>query len=272
MLDREEYVEQAYFYRTLRERVEQGGATQEQLQLIRHELLATTRLPMAIDYMITELKHSGSIGPAMQNLKHYFTPFQAYLVHESEEETGRFDFFTALRVLEHEAEYRANSPDVQGLFFYQFETLCRNRLKYDSGIAAMAGDPIYDEGWRAWLGILRHQIGLVDFADLVYVRSSHYNRKPGEEDIPTLFGEREGKIAFANHKKDPLHLFSALQRHLDYPTVPRQHRVDEPEALVPLLVTRIEQLEAKVDLLQEELRGGINLSKYYVGDDRGKKS
>ena len=34
---------------------------------------------------------------------------------------------------------------------------------------------------------------------------------------PMLFGEKEGKIAWANRKKDPLYLFAALQRHLGYP-------------------------------------------------------
>ena len=36
-----------------------------------------------------------------------------------------------------------------------------------------------------------------------------------------LFGEKEGRIAMANRRKDPLYLFSALQRHLGYPSVPR---------------------------------------------------
>ena len=39
--------------------------------------------------------------------------------------------------------------------------------------------------------------------------------------IPTLFGEKEGKIARANRGRDPLYLFSALQRQLGYPEVPR---------------------------------------------------
>ena len=55
---------------------------QELLEQIRYELLTTTKLPLAIDYLLTELKHSGQMAPAMKKLAHYFTPFQAYLVEE----------------------------------------------------------------------------------------------------------------------------------------------------------------------------------------------
>ena len=48
--------------------------------------------------------------------------------------------------------------------------------------------------------------------------------------FPTLFGEKEGKIARANRGRDPLYLFSALQRQLGYPEVPRPRRPDEAEA------------------------------------------
>ncbi|NQT15719.1 MAG: hypothetical protein HQ582_23380, partial [Planctomycetes bacterium] len=57
-LDREEYVEQAYFYRTLRERMQQSMSTQELLTAIRQEILSTTNLPMALDFMATELRHT----------------------------------------------------------------------------------------------------------------------------------------------------------------------------------------------------------------------
>ncbi len=79
---------------------------QELLEQIRFELLATTKLPMAVDYLLTELKHSGQMSSAMSKLSHYFTPFQSYLVGQAEEETGRFAMETALQVLEAEAKYR----------------------------------------------------------------------------------------------------------------------------------------------------------------------
>lgn len=269
LLPHEEYVEQAYFFRTLRERLQEDGSTQDHLQLISQELLATTQLPMAIQFLVTELKFSGGFAPAMKRLPHYFTSFQTYLIEEAENDAGQFDFLVALEILERDAEYRGGTPTVQGAFFYQFEAISRNRLKYDHGLTAMSGDPIYDEAWSEWLIILRGQIGLVDFADMVFVRSENYEKKPGEENIQVLFGEREGKIAGANHRKDPIHLFNALQRHLHYPEVPRHKRADDAESLLPLLMSKVEQLEAKVSLLEEELQGGINLSKFYVREKGG---
>ena len=52
MLDREEYIEQAYLFRTLGERMRDGAATQEALVSLGHEVLATTKLPLAIDYLV----------------------------------------------------------------------------------------------------------------------------------------------------------------------------------------------------------------------------
>ena len=107
MLNREEYVEQAYFYRTLRERMQQSVSTQELLDSIRHEILSTTSLPMALEFMVGELKLTGGFASAMERLLHYFTPFQAFVIREAEKDTGRFDFRIGLEILQHEAEYRA---------------------------------------------------------------------------------------------------------------------------------------------------------------------
>ena len=104
-LERAEYVEQAYMYQLLRERTAEDMPMQELLEQIRYELLATTNLPHAVDYLLSELKHSGQMSPAMHKLSHYFTPFQAYLVHQAEREAGRFTMETALQVLESEAKY-----------------------------------------------------------------------------------------------------------------------------------------------------------------------
>src|SRR5262245_15414083 len=143
-LDREEYIEQAYFFRALRERLAEGQATQSVLDRLDQEMLSTTRLPMAIQFLATELKHSGLLSSGFARLGHYFTPFQAYVLQGSEDESKRFSAELALLVLEREAEFRAGgiSPGVDstpgppvtpaGLFVYQFEVLCRNRLGYDA--------------------------------------------------------------------------------------------------------------------------------------------
>jgi len=268
-LDREEYVEQAYFFRTLRERMEVGMSTQELIGGIRHELLSTTKLPLALDFMAAELRLVGGFSSAMARLTHYFTPFQAFVVREAERDEGKFDIRIALEVLEREAEYRAKGMSVQGIFLYQFETLCRNRLGYDRGLEAMAGDSVYDVGWRDWMDTVRRQVGIIDIADLIFVRSEYYRMLKGDPEKPILFGEKEGKIALANRQKDPLFLFSALARHLGYPSVPRpKHQEAEGQRLL-VMQRRIERLEQRIKLLEEEVRGGINLARFYVGSKPG---
>lgn len=272
MLDRTEYIEQAYFYRMLRERMQQNLATQDLLGSIREEVLATAKLPLAIDFLQAELRHLGVLGTAMARLRHYFTSFQTFLVQESENERGRFDFRTALEILEREALYRAESATPQGVFLFQFETLCRNRLGYDKGLAAIAEDPIFNSDWKEWILTVRRQIGIVDFADFVYVRSQLYVQQQAkrqdfvdpEDKRPVLFGEAERRIALANRRKDPLLLFSALQRQLGYPSVPRPKPVDDVKEKTEQLSRRVERMEGRLKLLEEEQRGGIDITKLYA--------
>jgi hypothetical protein len=219
--------------------------------------------------MGSELRLTGGFATAMAHLPHYFTPFQTYVVSEAERAEGRFDFRVALEVLEREADYRSRGASPQGVFLYQFETLCRNRLGYERGLEAMAGDEIYDAAWREWILMVRRQVGLVDFADMIYVRSELYRKTRGEAEKPILFGEKEGKIALANRRKDPLFLFAALARHLGYPSVPRPTVEDTHRDQLPALTRKFERLESRVKLLEEELRGGINLSRYYVDKPAG---
>ena len=71
------------------------------------------------------------------------------------------------------------------------------------------------------------------------------------------------KIAFANRGKDPLFLFSALQRQLGYPAVPRPKQLDESQKLLRMLELKVERLEARIKLLEEEEKGGIDITKFY---------
>jgi hypothetical protein len=273
MLDREEYIEQAYLFRVLAERIAGGVAAQEALRAIGEEVLATSKLPMAIDYMVGELKLVGTLSTAMARLPHYFSAFQTFVMHEAEEESGRFDVRTALAVLEREATYRAEGATPQGLFFYRLESLSRNRLDYARGLLAVADDPLFDGDWKEWIGTVSRQVGLVDLADLVSVRSPEYWRLEKRDallagrpdtgpDRVILFGEREGRMARANRGKDPIYFFAALQRQLGYPAVPRPApagvAVESPAALA----RRLERLEMRVKLLEEEARGGIDLSRF----------
>jgi hypothetical protein len=209
VLEREEYIEQAYFFRTWRERMAANIPAQEILTRVHEEILTTTRLPLAIQFLATELKHTGVVASGFARLPHYFNTFQAFVVAQAEHEARRFSMDTALLVLERESAYRAAAPPPTGLFVYQFEAVSRNRLGYDQGLQAMARDPLYPNDWRAFLDLVRRQIGVVDFADLVYLRSAFYVMEQRRTDAdyeppaPALFGEKEGKIARANRGRDP---------------------------------------------------------------------
>jgi hypothetical protein len=273
MLDRDEYVEQAYFFEAFRERLLDGLPTQEILARVGEELLATTRLPVAISFLLSEIKLTGAMSPAMARIGHYFTPFQTHVITQAEIDTSRFSMEQALLVLQREARYKSQEPTRAGLFVYQFEAVSRNRLGYGKGLEAMAADPYYDDDWRDYMLQLRARLGDVDFADLIYVRSALYALERTRSNpefrpkFPVLFGEKEGKIARANRGRDPLYLFSALQRHLGYPEVPRPRRPDEAEARIALLEQRVMLLENRIRGLESEIHDEVDLSQFTVKPD-----
>ena len=290
MLAREEYIEQSYLFRTLGERMLDGVATQEALKSLGQEILATTKLPLAIDYLVSDLKLTGTIAPAMRQLNHYFTAFQTFVMSEAEDEEGRFDLRTALLILEREAQYLAEKGTPEGLFFYRFECLSRNRLDYMRGLSATAADDIFNDDWKNWITMVSRQVGLIDLADLIYVRSAellrrqqrqlsfredvdlHSNENTTTQQTAILFGEKEGRIAWANRGKDPLYLFAALQRQLGYPVVPKPKR-QQPQSESPaLMARRIDRLELRVKLLEEETKDGIDLSQFDPKNDLFKES
>lgn len=271
-LDREEYVEQAYFFRVLKERLEDGAPMQEVLLGLREEILATTRLPTAIDFLIGELKLQGHLGDGMRRLSHYFTSFQSFIITRAETEKSRLDFLIALHILEQEAEFRSQGEfEPAALFIYQFECIARNRLGYDDGLLAAAGDPAYPEVWQNWIRKIRFDLGTVDFADLIYHRSQQSvedrQRLTGEAASPpaetTLFSAQAGRIARANRGKDPLYMFAALQRQLGYPRVPRPRAEKAGPMLHPQVEMRLQRLETKLALVEQEQRGELDLSKFY---------
>jgi hypothetical protein len=230
---------------------------------------------LALDFLAGELILHGAFAPAMSRLGHYFTPFQTFVISQAEDERGRFDLNVGLLILQREAEYRATEPTRQGLFLYQFGSICRNRLKYDGGLQAVADDPLFDSKWREWILTVRRQVGLVDIADLIYVRSQYYykrrtrqGRGGDEPEAPILFGEKEGRIAVANRQKDPLLLFSALHRQLGYPEVPRPKPRDESREIIPQLLRRVERLETRLKLVEEETKGGIDIEQFYTAPDQ----
>ena len=246
-------------------------ATQDLLASVREEILSTTKLPLAIDFMTSELKHSGVFSTAMAKLSHYFTPFQTFIVAQAESERGRFDFAVAVEILHREADYRAQEPTAQGLFLYQFETLCRNRLRYDHGLDAMAGDPIYSEDWREWLRIVRRQIGLVDLADMIYVpqrvlsasirQRDGFQRRAGEAGAVRREGGQDrpgpspqGSAVVVLRPAAALGLSRSRA-----PKPPKDERLVHrwPDAAAGAAG------DARIKLVEEEQRGGIDLTKFY---------
>ena len=265
ILDREEYIEQAYFFRAMRERLNDQRAAQDVLESVHEEILATTRLPMAVQFLSAELKHTGLLASGFARLSHYFTPFQAFAIRQCETDTSRFTIQMAMLLLEREAEYRAASPTKPGMFVYQFEGLSRNRLGYDEGLQAMASDPIYDAEWKTYLEQVRRKIGSVDFADLLYVRSEEYVTEQRRNDpdyqppVTPLFGIKEGKIAKANRGRDPLYLFAALQRQLGYPEVPRPQERTDVQTKFEQVTVKLKEMEARLRLVESEVKGQVDL-------------
>jgi hypothetical protein len=270
VLEREEYIEQVYFFRAVRERLTDGLPSQDILARIGEELLSTTRMPLAVSYLHIEMKVSGLLGPAMERLNHYFTPFQAHVVSQAENESSRFPMEQALLVLEREAKFKSENPPLPALFVFQFEALSRNRLGYNKGLAAMAADPLYTDEWREYILTVRSRLGDVDFADLIYVRSEYFARQRRLQNpdfvpkFPILFGEKEGKIARANRGRDPMYLFAALQRQLGYPEVPRTRRPDELEARVLFLEQRVAQLENRLKIAESDIHQDADLAQVVV--------
>jgi hypothetical protein len=276
ILDREEYIEQAYFFRVYRDRLLENVPAQEILAHIREEILATTKLPMAIDFLGGELQMHGKVSAGMSRLPHYFTPFQAFVVSRAEADESKFDIRLALQILEREAEFRAEQFHAQGLFMYQFECLARNRLGYDAGMQAVAGDPAFDANWKDWILKTRIQLGDVDLAELIYTRSQQKveddrRQRKTPPAYPILFGVPEGRIAKANLGKDPVYMFAALQRQLGYPAVPRPKPPRSAPVFDPAVDSRFQRLEARVALLEQEGQGNLDLTKFYKPEefDRG---
>jgi hypothetical protein len=277
-LDKEEFIEQAYLWRTFRERLLDGVPAQEILVQMQEEILSTTNLPMAIDFLLGEARHKGRLSDAMTMMSHYFTPFQSFVMNRAEEEKVRFDMLIALQILAAEAAYRASEKATpQGLFIFNFECIARNRLGYNDGLRAVASDPFFDEPWQRWIRWMNQQLGAAEFSEFLYLRSEfaveekrRVLRDPEwTPENEMLFGVREGRIAKANRGKDPLYMFQALQRQLGYPEVPQPKRRSEENVIHPVIEQRLQQMEKRLKLMEQELKGGIDLSEFYKKPEGG---
>ena len=213
----------------------------------------------------------------MERISHYFTQFQAHVVSQAEsvlsrkgQRWGRYKGYGSGLEPARASASGADSPSLPALFVFQFEAISRNRLGYTRGLAAMAGDPYYNEDWVDYILTLRSRLGDVDFADLIFVRSEQFVRERRRTSpdfvpkFPILFGEKEGKIARANRGRDPMYLFMALQRQLGYPEVPRLRRPDELEARVLLLEQKIAMLENRLKSAESDIQHDVDLAQVLV--------
>ena len=268
LLERDEYVEQSYFFRLFRERIVENVPAQEILARAHEELLSTTKLPYAVQFLSAEIRHAGIMGPGFERLSHYFTPFQSFLIRMAEDEKRKFPMTTALLVLEREAAYKSKNVTPAGLFVFHFETIARNKLGYDEGLKCSAGDSSFDDNWKKYIALVRQSVGTFDFCDLVYLRSAQFvedERRLRPDYIPPIepiFGAKEGKIAKASRGRDPLFLFAALQRQLDYPEVPRPRKRDDWEGTIFKLEAKVRELEARVRILEAEARGTFDPTQF----------
>ena len=287
-LSREEYIEQAYFFKNYHKRLTEGMPSQEILVTLKEEILATTNLPMAIEFLTSEVLHVGRMSEGMGRLGHYFTPFQTFVMCQAEEDRSKFDQTIALKILERQADYLSKSPTAAGLFLYQFECIARNRLGYDAGLVAVAEDSLFDETWQEWIRKMRHQIGMTDFAEMLYRQSEfcqvdqqvqqrrtrqvvESEQSRSESESTFLFGLQEGRIAKANRGKDPLYMFAALQRQLGYPTVPRPKQKSTEPLFHPAVEQRFHRLEQRLKIMENEAKGSFDITEYYKKSEDGEK-
>ncbi len=274
--ERDEYVEQAYFFRAYRERLDENLPAQEILSSVSQEILSTTKLPMALEFLNSELMLHGKITGGMRRLTHYFTPFQCFVLSKAELDRARFDMRTALEILEKEADYLAgDSATPQGLFIFQFESISRNGLGYQEGLKAISEDPMFNKDWAEWIAKIRQSLGAIEFSEMLYARSEfrvkEVRKRTANPDYrpsyPVLFGLQEGRIAKANRGKDPLYMYAALQRHLGYPKVPRPKK-SRSERIDPFIEQRFQQLEMRLKILEAETSGKFDLSQFYVDPNK----
>ena len=121
---------------------------------------------------------------------------------------------------------------------------------------------------KDYIAFTRRQMGVIDLGQLVYLRSELYvadvrRSEPGyEPPVPPVFGVKEGRIAKASRGREPVYLFSALQRQLGYPEVPKPHQRDDLKTRLDAITAKLKELEMRLRLAEGELRGSIDLSQF----------
>ena len=178
VLEREEYIEQVYFFRTLRERLIDGLPSQEILARIGEELLSTTKLPLAVSFLHVDMKGIGVDGAghgADQPLFHAVPGPRRQPGRERHEPVS--DGTSPARPGARSQVQIRRAVAAGAFSCFSSRRLSRNRLGYNKGLAGMADDPIYSDDWKDYILTLRTRLGDVDFADLIFVRSEQFVRE-----------------------------------------------------------------------------------------------
>ena len=260
VLEREEYIEQAYFFHAFRERLIDGLPSQDILSRIGEELLSTTRLPLAVSFLSTDIKGSGVMAPAMARIGHYFTPFQTHVVDQAEQDAQPLRDGASPTGPGAGGEVQGGEPIPAGAVRLPVRGPVAQPARLYEGPGGDGGRPLLHRGLAglhpdAPQPARRRRLRRPDLRALRVFRERAKQLNPEFiPKFPTLFGEKEGKIARANRGRDPMYLFSALQRQLGYPEVPRPRRPDELEARVLLLEQKIAQLENRLKAAESDLQ------------------
>ena len=151
MLDREEYIEQAYLFRVFAERIAAGIAAQEALVSIGQEVLATSKLPMAIDYLVGELKLVGTLSTAMVRL-----PPLLHRLPDLRDATGRGGG-GPVRHADGAGDARARGDlprrggDAAGAVLLPLRVPVAEPPRLRPRPRRVAADDIFDADWKAWI-------------------------------------------------------------------------------------------------------------------------
>ena len=117
----------------------EGMATQTILDGVDQEILSTTRLPLAVQFLATELKHTGMLSSGFARLGHYFTPYQAFVVAGSEEEFVKRTGFALLWSLSLHDKRTGDELFIKGLALIEREARDeRNFVKKSVSMALRA--------------------------------------------------------------------------------------------------------------------------------------
>ena len=269
VLDREEYIEQAYFFRASASGSPTTCRPRTSSPRLHEELLTTTRLPYAVQFLAAEIKHTGPARQRVREAAALLHPFQAFVIRQAEEEKQRFPMADGAAGAGTRGRVPGRAADQPGLFVYQFETIARNRLGYIDGLAAMAADPLYDADWRATSTSSAGRSATSTSRDLVYLRSELYvteqrRANPAYEPSRAAALRREGGEDRQGQPRPrpavPVRRAAAATR------LPRgaavTQRDDGKTRSWSKIETKLRELETRLKLAEGELRGNIDLSQF----------